>query len=415
MSRFLSTFSLILFWCLPGCSPQTAAPAKKTAPAKIEHSSEGDIHRVVLTAKAEERLQISTVAVEKKSVPRTRTVGGIITVPDGAALTVTAPLTGTLLLPDSEQQIVAGQTVTPGQAVFLLRPLLSPDREVPTAAERVAMANARASLVSSRIIAEGDVEQSQAQVAAAQIAFDRARRLVADKAGSQRDVDDAQARLEIAKSTLSAAAARQRLLEKLTLEADAGQVTTIPVEAPRSGILRTVASSVGQTVSAGAPLFEVVNLNTLWLRVPVFPGLLEELAPESNTLVRRFGDSTPNFKAKPVAAPPMADPLAATIDLFFELQNPNGEFRPGERVEVILPLTGTAESLVIPRAAILRDIHGIAWVYANSAEQTFERHRVEVQFTTDALAVLSRGPKTGTLVVVDGAAELFGTEFGAGK
>ena len=33
----------------------------------------------------------------------------------------------------------------------------------------------------------------------------------------------------------------------------------------------------------------------------------------------------------------------------------------------------------------------------------------------DAYAVLAQGPAPGTRVVTDGAAELFGTEFGAGK
>ena len=120
-------------------------------------------------------------------------------------------------------------------------------------------------------------------------------------------------------------------------------------------------------------------------------------------------------RLQPVAAPPSADPLAATIDLFYEVPNFDQRFRQGERVEVILPLEGEAEALVIPRAAILRDIHGVAWVYVNSAEHTFERHRVEVHFTTNETAVLSHGPAAGTAIVVDGAAELFGTEFGAGK
>ena len=74
-----------------------------------------------------------------------------------------------------------------------------------------------------------------------------------------------------------------------------------------------------------------------------------------------------------------------------------------------------AESLVVPRAAVLRDIHGIGWVYIKSGEHQFERARVTVQFNTEELAVLRHGPQPGTPVVVDGAAELFGTEFGAGK
>jgi multidrug efflux pump subunit AcrA (membrane-fusion protein) len=376
---------LILVWCLPGCEPQKASPAKKTAPAKIEHPDESDIYRIVLTPKAEERLQISTAPVELKAVPRTRTVGGEVVVPDGASILVTAPVVGTLK-PAVGQTPVAGQYVTAGQVAFHLTPLLTPEREVPTAAERVAMANAQASLITAQITADGDTKQTQAQVEAAQIALNRAKRLLADKAGSERDVDDA-----------------------------VGKVVDMPVLVPRDGLLRMVSSSVGQVVGAAAPLFEVVDLRTLWVRVPVYSGQQNDFAATSNSLVRGLGGSTEGVSVKPIEAPPSADPLATTVDLFYELPNPDGRFRPGERLEIVLPLKGQTESLVVPRAAILRDIHGVAWVYVNSAEHTFERHRVEVHFTTKELSILSQGPEAGTLVVVDGAAELFGTEFGAGK
>lgn len=413
-SRRLSLWTLLLLCCLPGCGPRKAAPTQKTVPAKIEHPNEGDAYRIVLTAKAEERLQISTVPVELKPVPRTRTLGGEVTVPDGASVFVTAPVTGTLQLV-GDTKPMAGQHVAAGQIVFQLNPLLSPEREVPTAAERVAMASATALLISSQITADGDVKQAEAQVEAAQIALDRAKRLLADKAGSARDVDDAQARLDIAIQGRVAASARKQMFDKLTLEAKGGTVANIPVPAPHAGMLRMVSSSVGQTVSLAAPLFEVVTLNTLWVRVPIYPGQRDEIARQSHALVRGLGEDPPGVSVKPVAAPPSADPLASTIDLFYELPNADSRFRPRERVEVILPLEGETESLVIPRAAVLRDIHGVGWVYVNSAEHTFERHRVEVHFTTKESAVLSRGPAAGTKVVVDGAAELFGTEFGAGK
>ena len=368
----------------------------------------------MLTAKAEERLQISTVPVELKATPRTRTLGGIIALPDGASVFVTAPVVG-MLLSNGKATPLPGQSVTAGQTVFQLRPLLSPEREVPTAAERVAMANATASLITSQITADGEVMQAAAQVEAATIALDRAKRLLADKAGSARDVDDAVARLDIAAKGLEAAQARKTLLDKLTLEASEGTIENIPVHAPCDGMLRTVSSSIGQTVNVAAPLFEVVDLKTLWLRVPVYPGQRNDIVTTSSALVRALGNSSTEVSVKPVSAPPGADPLAATVDLFYELPNSDGSFRPGERVEVVLPLQGETEALVVPRAAILRDIHGVAWVYVKSVEHTFERRRVEVHFTTHDLAILSQGPEAGTPVVVNGAAELFGTEFGAGK
>ena len=69
------------------------------------------------------------------------------------------------------------------------------------------------------------------------------------------------------------------------------------------------------------------------------------------------------MSVSPIAAPPSGDALATSVDIFFELPNQEGRFSPGEPVEVILPLLGEVQSLVVPRAAILRDIQGNAWVY----------------------------------------------------
>ena len=119
--------------------------------------------------------------------------------------------------------------------------------------------------------------------------------------------------------------------------------------------------------------------------------------------------------AKPISAPPTATALSATVDLYYEVDNAKSRFCPGERVTAHVPLKGETESLVVPRAAVLRDIYGTGWVYVKSGENEFRRERIAVTFTTEQLAVLSLGPKVGAAVVVDGAAELFGTEFGAGK
>ena len=171
----------------------------------------------------------------------------------------------------------------------------------------------------------------------------------------------------------------------------------------------------GQVVNAGAALFEIVDLSRLWIRVPVYAGLAREIEANRTATVSDLTESDGETTAQPIAAPPSADPSSASIDLYYEIDNSDGRFRPGERVTVRVPMKGDAESLVVPRAAILRDIHGTAWVYSKSGEHEFRRQRVSVQFTTSSLAVLSLGPPVGTPIVVDGAAELFGTEFGAGK
>lgn len=414
---FFSVTAMTALIFANGCTKEDSSKSSKPEkPAKVEaHPSESDIYRIVLTAKAEERLQISTVAVKRQAVPRNRSIGGDIMIPDGSRIPVTAPLAGTLTKINGDSVVIAGQQVEADQPLLRLSPILRPEQEVPTAAERVQMANARASLLSQQIQATGDEKQAQAQVDGAQIAFDRTRRLLADKAGSQRQVDDAEAALNIALQGLKATRERRILLDKLTLEAETGTAPSFTINAPQSGMIQTVSVQPGQVVSAGAPLFEIVNLKRMWVRVPVYAGLVQELNRTATAAVGPLSGSGDSVAADPVKTPPTATALAASVDLYYEVDNSDGRFRPGERVAVNVPLTGEDDSPVIPRGAVLRDIHGTAWVYVKSGEHEFRRERVNVIFNTADLAVLSHGPDVGTPVVVDGAAELFGTEFGTGK
>jgi hypothetical protein len=83
-------------------------------------------------------------------------------------------------------------------------------------------------------------------------------------------------------------------------------------------------------------------------------------------------------------------------------------------LSVALPLQGRAESLVIPYRAVLYDVQGGAWVYVQQADHVYARQRVAIEHVDGPLAILANGPAPGSKVVTDGAAELFGTEFGVG-
>ena len=65
--------------------------------------------------------------------------------------------------------------------------------------------------------------------------------------------------------------------------------------------------------------------------------------------------------------------------------------------------------------SIVYDIHGDTWIYRSPEKNKFVRQRVDIRFVDGPRAVLHSGPKVGDSIVVDGVAELFGTEFGTGK
>ena len=326
-----------LFVFLPfGCQKQ-ASTSSKTAPAKLEaHPDERDIYRLTLTEKAESRLGIETVPITRKAVPRHRTVGGVLMLPDGASVGVTAPVSGTIRKNESSTVPLPGTKLAMGETVLVLDPLLTPERYVPTPAERVQMANAQVSLVTAQVAASGDVKRTEAEVEAAQIALNRAEQLFKDRAGPARDVDDAKARLAISQESLKAARERLKALKDIRLDvappANTGakkDAEPLPITAPQSGVLQNIAVAEGQYVTAGANLFEIAKMETLWVRVPVYVGLLKDLPPAASVGVRSLDQpETESARAQSIAAPPSADPASATADLYYELPNEASTFRP---------------------------------------------------------------------------------------
>ncbi|MFN9296905.1 MAG: membrane fusion protein MtrC, partial [Acidobacteriota bacterium] len=61
------------------------------------------------------------------------------------------------------------------------------------------------------------------------------------------------------------------------------------------------------------------------------------------------------------------------------------------------------------------DIQGGTWVYEQAANHRYLRRRVQIHHAARGIAYLASGPAPGTPILVEGAAELWGVEFGAGK
>lgn len=251
-----------------------------------------------------------------------------------------------------------------GQSVYAILPSLSP-------AELVRLAQ-------SQIDADGQVEQAAVQLQAARLALKRAEQMRLDKVGTERVVDDTRAQVGMAEAALYTARAQRELL--------------------------------------GPALLDFANRTTLWVRIPVYvddlPGLNTTAEARVSGLTNASSDSRP---ARPVAAPPSANPVAATIDLFYEVGNRDAALRPGQRVGVTIPLRDDDENPVVPWSAIVHDVDGGSWVYEALEHGAYARRRVQVLRVVGDRAALGAGLPAGTDIVTTGVAELFGTEFGAGK
>lgn len=377
--------------CGCGSSTPVASKADAVPAAKVDNRvKEGDLTRVTLTPEAEKRLGIEIAPVaEQTASNQLRIAGDILAIP-GKALIVGAPASGTVAL--TNKGIAVGQVVRSGQPIFRLTPMLAPQRDLKTTYE-------------------ADLLSAKSRFDTAKQQLDRAQQLLRDMAGSKRNVELADQEFGQAKAAYDAAQERLKRLETHPLDAD----VEMTIVAPSDGILRQMLAAEGQNVNAGAALFEVADLRSVWLRVPVYSGDLKEIGAAATIVVRDIDGGGPVLHGRRVDAPPTADPLAVTSDLYYEIANANLQLRPGQRLTAILPMRATGrKGLSVPLSAVLYDIHGGTWVYVNDAPHVYRRRRVELTETIGGTAFLSRGVTPGLKVVAQGATELFGTEFGAG-
>ncbi len=308
-----------------------AADGGGAAPASI--TKEDDLVILTLKPEAERALRLKTVGVERRNLPTARLFSG----------QVVTPLTG------------EGRPVAP---------LLGGTLE-----EELRLADLQAA-------ADGRVLQATAQIDAAKIAVERAKKMLKAEAGSARVVDEAESTLQLAEAVLTTAKAQRALL----------------------------GSAVGREGDRRA-----------WVRVAIYGGEASSLDAEAPASLRPRPTAPGTVAAQPVKGPATANALTSTVDWYYEL--PAGlRLRAGEIVAVEIPtLGGRQDALVLPSNAVLHDIHGGQWTYVRIGDHRYARRRIQVARLVGNQAVLASGPAAGTPVVTDGAAELFGTEFMTGK
>lgn len=406
--------------CCGACRSKSDGGTAPAVPAAtVSHRVvESELTSVQLTPEAVQRLGVKTTPIELREMPRPQTYPGEIMLPPEQVVIVSAPAAGVVTLPKEQAAAVqAGDRVAIGDPVLLLMSGASTEGEFLAASDRISRARARSDATSARVEAQGQVSGAHVQVDAAKLKFERAETLHRGGAGSQRALDEARAEYELTQAALSAATERLKALDQVLSELDSGNSTMIPIRSPLAGQIRSVQVAPGQTIPAGALLFEVVDTDPVWVRVPIYEPELARLSTDESVFVRGLADrpGANLYAASRVNPPANSDPQSVTRNLYYTVANGDGRFQPGQRVAVVFSSRERGPVPVTPRSAVVIDVDGGTWVYVQTAANTFSRRRVSVRDIVGEVAMLERGPAPGTPVVTQGAAELFGTEFGAGK
>ena len=203
-------------------------------------------------------------------------------------------------------------------------------------------------------------------------------------------------------------AARQRMrLAGMTddqirqVERTARVSARMTISAPASGVVAELAVREGMTVSAGAPLFRINGLDSVWVIAEVPESLLARV--QAGDPVQAHATSLPgsSFTGKVSAVLPEVNPATRTVKARIELANPGQQLLPGMFVNVRFTGRAGQEVLTVPSEAIIQTgVRSVVLVAQGSGK--FAPVEVETGSEAGGLTEIRKGLRAGQKVVASG-------------
>ena len=288
-------------------------------------------------------------------------LGTVIAAPQGRAV-IQSPQAGKIV----SLRVAPGQRVGKGQVVAII--------------EQQVDAGTQISIISQSNSVNAEYEAAKAQ-------YDRLLG-IADIA-AKKDITEAKARYESAKKN------------KALFDANTGKNTyntkAITLTSPVSGVVSTFNYAIGAVVNSGETLFEITNLDQVFVEAQVFTADVEKMKSASSFTTTSNTDTT-IYKLKLVSTAQSVNAGNQSQKVVFELINPKGQFKIGENVNVRMTGNNVIRQVVIPNEAIT-DVNGKPAIFIKDKAEQFSISLVVKGQSNDKFTVIIKGTEDGERVV----------------
>jgi Cu(I)/Ag(I) efflux system membrane fusion protein len=229
---------------------------------------------------------------------------------------------------------------------------------------------------------------------AAQEEYLSAKRISAQAAGKSIDglVDAARQRMRLA--GMSEEQIRR-------VEATGVVQTRVTLTAPISGVVAELTAREGMTVMAGAPLFRINGLATIWVNAEVPEHVAASVRPGNAVEARAPALPGVTFRGKVSAILPEVNPATRTIKARVELANPGSRLVPGMFATINFAPTARKEVLLVPSEAVIQTGKRSV-VVVSQGDGKFVPVDVEVGLDSGGQTEIRKGLQAGQIVVVSG-------------
>ncbi|MEG4851249.1 efflux RND transporter periplasmic adaptor subunit [Microcoleus sp. B5-D4] len=256
-----------------------------------------------------------------------------------------------------------------------------------------------------------ELRESQGRVAEAKAQLTRAqsRREVLE---AENQVKRGKTAVEVAQSRIRLAdAAYQARLQQLgTVANDRGLVTVV---APISGTVADRFITPGESVNAEKPLMSLLNDSRVFATANIYEKDLNQVKKGQEVRVKVANLPDRTFKGKIALIGSSVEGETRVVPVKAELDNINGELKPGLFAELEILTDKTATNiLAIPSAAVV-DVSGKKTVYVQNGD-AYQAVEIELGQTAGDLVEVKRGLFEGDLIVTQRAPQLYAQSLRGG-
>jgi RND family efflux transporter MFP subunit len=355
------------------------ATAIKAAPAEPDHQGPA----ITFLKEQQWRVPFATAAVTERPIRQSLRAHGILRARSDGEARVAAPLTGRVVTTAAEAPKV-GMLVTPDTMLAVIAPRLAGDtdpNELARAVER----------------ARRDLDLAKKERA-------RLESLYGSNAVPERRVIESRHVESDAAADLATAEHRLRQYQGIHRASGEQPTGLITVRSPIAGTLVEARVAPGEFVEEGRVLFDVVDLERLWLEARISEADLGRVRDARGAWFWVEGIASPFevIEGSVVARASVVDAASRTAPLIFNVPNPQLTLAVGMFADVHV-LTGDERNvLAIPTSAVVDD-GGESVAYVEREGESFERRSLTLGVRDGDFVEVVDGLFPGERVVTRGA------------
>ena len=247
-----------------------------------------------------------------------------------------------------------------------------------------------------------ELQRLVANRASAQAQADEHQRLVNEALRLTRDNHLPQNELALRQAALATSLAQLDAV-KAQLAAQQQRLAWHHITAPFAGVVVIKLAELGEWVTRGTPVVELVATRDLYLDVQVPQERYGEIDDHTEILIRPDAKPDLSLPGRVAAQVPVADVVSRTFRLRLMSRDPNPVLLPGASATALLTFKQDGEVMTVPRDALLRNPDGsfsVFTVIERDGQHTAQRRQVKLgRNLGEEVEVLSGLPENEPVVV----------------